>query len=259
MANVRELLQAVPLARDIDLKIWYAAIIEMCWLIVGRSGSGKSGFLWGAILSLLPAWLAGIVEFYGLDAKKLELSIGREVFDEYANTDEGMVEVLEKAVRRMEQRGQLLEGKKRTFTPSIETPLIIVCIDEQAPLSMMPNRTLQKQADEYMWKLVMQGRAIGISTICCTQEATKEIVKYRDMFNVRIAAGLNNGSMVDLVLGQGMRDAGALADQIPIGAPGAGCAYVLDTNRSNKPILVRAPLITDRDIREEIKLYTRQL
>ena len=63
--------------------------------------------------------------------------------------------------------------------------------------------------------------------------------------------------MVDLVLGEGMHDAGALCEQIPMGRAGAGVAFVLDAERSMKPLLVRAAWCSDVRIRNTLTPFVR--
>lgn len=53
--------------------------------------------------------------------------------------------------------------------------------------------------------------------------------------------------MVDLVLGKGMQEAGAVCEQIPRGNAGAGVAYIISETRL-KPICVRAAWCSDEDI-----------
>ncbi len=59
---------------------------------------------------------------------------------------------------------------------------------------------------------------------------------------------LDESDQVDMVLGDGARDRGVLADQIsPLPEVGAGVAYVrLET--SPDPVRVRAAYVTDADI-----------
>jgi S-DNA-T family DNA segregation ATPase FtsK/SpoIIIE len=70
----------------------------------------------------------------------------------------------------------------------------------------------------------------------------------RNLFPDRIAMRLDEPEQVDMVLGDGARDRGALADLIPTSpATGAGIAYVrLETDPD--PVRVRAAWVTDTDI-----------
>jgi S-DNA-T family DNA segregation ATPase FtsK/SpoIIIE len=246
-----ELLKAVPVARDIDGNWWYMAILGMHVFIVGRTGAGKNSIGWSIVLHLAPAWRAGLVKFWGLDPKRIELSIiGRDFWDYYANIDAEIVELLEHCVDDMHARMDSMQGVMRAFRPSVETPLNIIMADEMGYLSaMMPDKRLRARADAAITTILTQGRAPGYALVGTVQDPRKDVVNYRDLFPIRICGGLNEAKMVDLVLGEGMHDAGALCEQIPLGPAGAGVAYVLDAERMNKTRLVRAPWCSDEVIR----------
>jgi S-DNA-T family DNA segregation ATPase FtsK/SpoIIIE len=70
------------------------------------------------------------------------------------------------------------------------------------------------------------------------------------LFPVRIALRLDESDQVDMVLGDGARDRGALADEIsPLPYTGAGVGYVR-LEGSPHVVRVRAGFVTDNDIRE---------
>jgi len=74
------------------------------------------------------------------------------------------------------------------------------------------------------------------------------VLTIRNLFPDRIAMRLDEPEQTDMVLGDGSRDRGALADQIST-APdlGAGIAYVrLEGNPD--PVRVRAAWVSDEDI-----------
>jgi S-DNA-T family DNA segregation ATPase FtsK/SpoIIIE len=77
----------------------------------------------------------------------------------------------------------------------------------------------------------------------------------RNLFPDRIAMRLDEPEQVDMVLGDGARDRGALADLIPNGPDhGAGVAYVrLETDPD--PVRVRAAWVTDTDIQAMVAEY----
>jgi len=70
----------------------------------------------------------------------------------------------------------------------------------------------------------------------------------RNLFPDRIAMRLDESDQVDMVLGDGARDRGAIADLISTDpATGAGVAYVrLETDPD--PVRVRAAWVADADI-----------
>ncbi len=76
-----ELLKAVPVARDIDGKPWHMPIEGQHAFVVGRTGSGKNSITWSLVLRLAPAWKVGLVRYWGIDPKRIELAIGRGWWD----------------------------------------------------------------------------------------------------------------------------------------------------------------------------------
>ena len=79
------------------------------------------------------------------------------------------------------------------------------------------------------------------SRCCCP----KDVLPFRDLFPTRLALRLTEARHVDMVLGDGARNRGAVCDQIPDSRPGVG--YVaLDGVR--EPVRVRAAYVTDEDI-----------
>jgi S-DNA-T family DNA segregation ATPase FtsK/SpoIIIE len=80
------------------------------------------------------------------------------------------------------------------------------------------------------------------------QDPRKDVISLRNLFSTRIALRLDESDQVDMVLGDGARDRGALADQIsPLPCTGAGVGYVR-LEASPDPVRVRAAYVTDADI-----------
>ncbi len=217
--DLRALLKAVPMARDLDGHTWRMAIEGQHVFVAARTGGGKGSFIWALVLGLAPAWQAGLVKFWGADPNAQ------------------------------------LKGKARKFTPGPNTPLNVLIIDEMGYLAgLLPDKKLRERAQTAISTILALGRAGGYSVVGCVQDPRKETCGFRDLFPIRIAGGLDNATMVDLVLGDGMRDAGALCDQIPLPPHGAGVAYVLEET-TRKPRLVRAPWCSDETIRSVLARY----
>ncbi|HJT55284.1 MAG TPA: FtsK/SpoIIIE domain-containing protein [Ktedonobacteraceae bacterium] len=255
-ASPAAVLQAVPMARDINDAPWYMPIEGNHILLVGRTGSGKSSWIWSLVFGLAEARQAGLVRLWGLDPKRLELAYGMEWWDEYAYTAEGMAELLEKAVADMLERNNDLQGKARKFTPSPETPLQVIIIDELAFLSGAIDKKLQQRAQTAMRTILWLGRAAGYSLVGASQDPRKEVLGERDFYPTKVALGME-APMVDLVLGEGAWDAGAKAEQLPMREAGAGCAYIKD-ELNTKPLLVRAAWCSDEEIRHRLSSSTAQ-
>jgi DNA segregation ATPase FtsK/SpoIIIE, S-DNA-T family len=247
----RELLQHVPMARDLDGHAWHMPIEGQHVFIAARTGGGKGSWIWSLVLGLAPAWRAGLVTFFGCDPKRLELAIGRDYWEQYADSGEAIVALLEQCVHAMHERADSLQGKVRKFTPSQETPLVVIVVDELGYItSMMPDKKLRARAEDAIVTLLSQGRAVGYAVVAAVQDPRKETVNFRDLFPIRIAGGLPE-PMVDLVLGDGAHDAGALCEQIPLGNAGAGVGYVI-SETSLKPLCVRAAWCGDDAIKRAL-------
>jgi S-DNA-T family DNA segregation ATPase FtsK/SpoIIIE len=251
------LLKGVPVAKDLNGHVCRIPIESNHWFVAARTGGGKGSWIWSLVLGLVLAWLAGLVKFYGIDPKLIELSMGRDFFEQYADDDQSCVELLEKAVDEMHARGRAMQGVSRKFTPSLETPLIVVVIDEMGYLlAQLPDKRLRERANTAIAALLNKGRAPGFAVVGCVQDPRKETCNQRDGFTIRIAGGMP-APMVDLVLGEGMYALGARCDMIPPGQAGAGVAYVLD-EVSLKPRLVRAPWCSDETIQRVLQNVPRQ-
>ena len=97
--------------------------------------------------------------------------------------------------------------------------------------------------------LTSQGRSVGVCVVGALQDPRKDVISLRNLFSTRIALRLDESDQVDMVLGDGARDRGALADEIsPLPQVGAGVGYVR-LEASPDPVRVRAAYVTDTDIR----------
>ncbi len=225
-------------------------------LIAGATGSGKGSWLWSVIRGLLPAVCAGLVEIWALDPKRMELSFGRALFgDRYAADPAECAELLEAAVKVMQKRADRFAGLRRSHTPTAEDPFILVIVDEVAFLTAyQQDKGLRVRISAALATLTTQGRAVGVGVMAALQDPRKEVMNIRNLFPDKIALRLDESEQVDMVLGDGARDRGALADHIsPIPERGAGVGYVrLET--SPDPVRVRAAYVSDSDIRDMVDL-----
>lgn len=254
----REYLATVEIGKNEHGDPFRLPLIDSHALIAGITGAGKGSWVWSGLLRLVPAAKAGVVRFWGFDPKRMELSMGRELFgDRYASKPQELVELMERACREMEERSDQLAGKARRFEPSTEHPLEILMIDELGFLAeLLPDRNDQKRVDKALKALLVLGRAVGFTVIGALQDPRKSTLDVRDMFPNRVAMRLPKG-MVDLVLGNGMYDAGAHCDLIPFKV-GAGGAYVLGES-STVPQFVRASWVSDEAIRSAAESYQKFL
>ncbi|WP_169953593.1 FtsK/SpoIIIE domain-containing protein [Microbispora sp. H11081] len=220
-------------------------------LIAGATGAGKGSYLWSTIRGLLPAMRAGLVQVWALDPKRMELSFGRALFgSRYAADPKECADLLDEAVSVMQERADRFAGLQRSHTPKPGDPFVLVLVDEVAFLTAyQPDKQLRQRITAALATLTTQGRAVGVGVMAALQDPRKEVMNIRNLFPDKIALRLDESEQVDMVLGDGARDWGALADHIsPVPELGAGVGYVrLET--SPDPLRVRAAYVSDADIR----------
>ncbi len=198
---------------------------------------------------------AGLAEVWALDPKLMELSYGRELFQgRYAADPADCADLLDEAVSVMQKRAARFAGLQRSHVPTIEDPFVLVLVDEVAFLTAyQPDRQLRQRTSAALATLATQGRSVGVGVMAALQDPRKEVMNIRNLFPDKIALRLDESEQVDMVLGDGARDRGALADHIsPI--PELGVAYMrLET--SPDPIRVRAAYVSDTDIRAMVAYH----
>ena len=226
---IRVDLRALPVGRREDGQAWVVRVHGTHVLIAGATGAGKASLLWSIVRAMLPAMVAGLVRVWAADPKLMELAYGRAIFGRfgrYAATPEAIVAMLEDAVAAMQARAAVFAGRHREHTPTTEHPFIVVLVDEVAFLTAyLSDRAIRDRIKAALATLTTQGRAVGYSVIAALQDPRKEVMNIRNLFPDRIAMRLDEPEQVDMVLGDGARDRGALADQIPTDVQtGAGVA-----------------------------------
>ncbi|MEU6023480.1 FtsK/SpoIIIE domain-containing protein [Micromonospora sp. NPDC047134] len=241
---------ALPLGVREDLAVYCLRLLATHVLIGGATRMGKGSVIWSLLRSLAAGIRSGLVRVWAIDPKGgMELAIGRPLFSRYVDDDwTRMADLLDDAVTRMRARQQALRGKVRVHTPTTDEPLIVVVIDEIAALlAFLPDSDIRQRITQALGLLLTQGAGLGVLVVAATQDPRKEVVSVRDFFPTRIALGLTERAHVDLLLGDGARDRGALADQIPTSAKGV--AYVL-LDGQPEPARVRFSYLPDDVIRD---------
>jgi S-DNA-T family DNA segregation ATPase FtsK/SpoIIIE len=250
-------LSALPAGRCENGSPWLLRLLGTHVLIAGATGSGKGSVIWSVIRALIPGIAGGWVKVWALDPKRMELSYGRGLFDRYADQAAAMVELLEAAVTEMHDRAAQFGGRTRTFLPSAAYPFLVIVIDELAFITAyQPERDLRKRAEAALATLTSQGRSVGVCVVGALQDPRKDVISLRNLFPTRVALRLDESDQVDMVLGDGARDRGALADLIsPLPQQGAGVGYVR-LEGTPDPVRVRAAFVADEDIHAMVAAVT---
>src|SRR5215218_1037316 len=249
-------LMAVPVGLQEDGEPWRLRVLGTHLLLAGVTESGKSSVLWSLLRGLAPAIRDGTVVVWVLDPKGgMELGPGEALFARFCAEDfEAMADMLDEAVAVMQARTRRCrQTGVRLHTPTREEPLILVVIDEVATVTAyQPDAKLRARMARSVGLLLSQGRGPGVSVLAALQDPRMEVLGSRGLFPTRVALQLDEAGQVDMVLGPGARDQGALCDKIPDAT--RGVAYVR-TNGVREPVRVRAAYVSDDDIKKMADLY----
>ncbi|HVL83783.1 MAG TPA: hypothetical protein VM367_05730 [Pseudonocardia sp.] len=82
-------------------------------------------------------------------------------------------------------------------------------------LTAYGERGAVREALRLLAEILTQGRACLVSVMGYVQEPSKDVIDVRELFTTPVCLGVTAASHVDMVLGDGARERGALADEIP--------------------------------------------
>jgi len=246
---------ALPIGRREDAQTYRLRLFGTQVLIVGATGAGKGSVIWSVVRALAAGVRVGLVQLWAIDPKGgMELGAGAPLFTRFACRDfTAMASMLEEAVTVAQDRADRLRGRTRQHIPSLVEPLVVIVIDELAALTAyLTDRHTKDRIKGALSLLLSQGRAVGVHVVAALQDPRKEVLPFRDLFPTRIGLRLAEPAQVDLVLGDGARDRGALCDRIPHSTPGVGYV-VLDGDPT--PMRVRFGYVNDDDITAMAREY----
>lgn len=246
--RVAELLDAVPVGVTETGTLARVRVRGVHLMIAGTTGSGKSGLLWALLWSLARLIRAGYVEVFACDPKRIELAAladGPSPLGVVVKDADVMAAFLEAQVRDLDARCAELEGHTRKHTPTRAMPQRLVVVDELATLTALATRKDRERIEAALGHLESRGRAAGFTVVVTTVEPTKDVVRWRSLHAVKIGFRLEEDSHTDMVLGDGMRDRGAVCDHINPDTPGV--AY-LKVDGLRDSIRFRTVEITDTDL-----------
>ncbi|WP_329098200.1 FtsK/SpoIIIE domain-containing protein [Actinomadura citrea] len=217
-------------------------------LIGGIAGSGKSGGI-NVLMGNLSA--CEDVVIWAIDLKRgMELQPWAPCIDRLGTTPEDAVRLLRDAVIILEARAATLaKSGKRVWEPTRDNPALVIVIDEYAELA-------EEAADatSHSDSIARRGRAVAVQLIAATQRPTQKAMgkgAVRSQMDVRVSFRVRERKDVDLILGQGMLNAGWHAQTL--NAPGK---FLLSAPEHDTPRRARAYLLTDETVRATAERHT---
>lgn len=206
--DLKSSLRSVPLGLNESGEEVRVPVLESNILLAGLPGSGKS-----VGLNAIVAGLAQLpqVALFGIDLKRVELSLWANRFTRTALDGDAATALLEDLNALMEVRYRQLvsEGKRKydenDFTPEI--PLVVLVVDEMAQLVAGSTDAAGKKEDAarvtLLQKIIQLGRAAGFVVIGATQRPSSEVIptRLRDLFQIRIAYRTTTPEMTTMIVG----------------------------------------------------------
>lgn len=221
--------------------------------VAGASGSGKNSISASLLRGLAPAIRAGLVRLWIADPKQLEFAALAPIAHRYADSTTpdngyGCGELVTEYVETMQARQRDLKATgQRKATISREHPLDLLILDELGALLAYGDGATVRQLKKDLSLVASQGRATGHTMLGMVQEPTKDTVPVRELFTVRVCLRVTSASHVNMVLGDNMRERGAIADEIPNTDDTAGIGYVV-RHRTRVPMRIRAAYVNDAEL-----------
>ena len=203
----------------------------------GATGSGKSGWL-NVLMGNLTACPDVII--WAIDLKKgMELKPWESCIGRLATTPEQATALLHDGVLILQARAELLAGTgRRVWEPSSDAPALVIIVDEYAELA-----DDAPEAARYTDSVARLGRAVAVTLIAATQRPTQKAMgqgAVRSQMDVRVCFRVRERRDTDLILGQGMLNAGWHAHRL--NAPGK---FLVSAPEHGAPKRARGYLITD--------------
>jgi S-DNA-T family DNA segregation ATPase FtsK/SpoIIIE len=245
--SARSITEPVDLGPFEDAEPCRVSFLRRHALFAGTTGSGKSGGL-----NVLMATLAACddVVIWAIDLKKgMELQPWAACIDRLATTPEEAAALLADAVAILQARAAYLAAAgRRVWEPSPDMPALIIIVDEYAELA--------DEAPDAMTdtdSIARLGRALAVTLIAATQRPTQKAMgqgAVRSQMDTRLCFRVRERKDVDLVLGQGMLNAGWHAHTL--NAPGK---FLVSAPEHTTPKRARAYLVTDDDVARIVAYY----
>ena len=238
--SARSITEPVDLGPFADAEPCRVSFLRRHALFGGMVGSGKSGGL-NVLMGTLAA--CDDVVIWAIDLKKgMELGPWAPCIDRLTTTPEEAAALLADAVAILQARAAWMASTgRRVWEPSPDLPALVIIVDEYAELT--------DEAPEAMSdtdSIARLGRAVAVTLVAATQRPTQKAMgqgAVRSQMDTRICFRVRERRDVDLILGQGMLNAGWHAHML--NAPGK---FLVSAPEHTTPKRARAYLVTDDDV-----------
>jgi hypothetical protein len=245
--SARSISEPIDLGPFEDAEQCRVSFLRRHALFAGTTGSGKSGGL-----NVLMATLAACddVVIWAIDLKQgMELQPWAPCINRLATTPDQAAALLADAVTILQERASHLAATgRRIWEPSPDMPALVIIVDEYAELADGAPAAMSDSDS-----IARLGRAVAVTLIAATQRPTQKAMgqgAVRSQMDTRVCFRVRERKDVDLVLGQGMLNAGWYAHTL--NAPGK---FLVSASEHTTPKRARAYLVTDDDVARVTAYY----
>jgi S-DNA-T family DNA segregation ATPase FtsK/SpoIIIE len=216
-------------------------------LVVGLTGSGKSGLIWALLASLVRSGVP--YRLVVIDPKGgMELRALKPLAHRYAVMPDEVAQVLTDSVADMRARADALgDAGARRYTPTAAMPYTVLVVDEFLALTTFVPAKLRGRIERDLGLLITQGRAPGFVGWFCSQGSQLDALgRARTFIPQRACLATDDVETTVAALGNEARHS-ARCDQLSLKQPGVGYVHV-DGYRGLRRF--RAAFVTDAEARE---------
>jgi S-DNA-T family DNA segregation ATPase FtsK/SpoIIIE len=248
--SVTTITEPIELGPFEDAKPASVLLLRRHALLGGIAGSGKSGGI-NLVMGNLSACRDVVV--WAVDLKRgMELGPWSPCIDRLATTPEQARTLLSDAVAVLEARAARLAATgRRVWEPTPDAPALVIIIDEYAELAENAAPAMSDTDS-----IARRGRAVAVTLMAATQRPTQKAMgrgAVRSQMDLRVSFRVRERRDVDLILGQGMLNAGWHAHTL--NAPGK---FLISAPEHDTPRRARAYLLTDDAVRDAVRRYAEQ-
>jgi DNA segregation ATPase FtsK/SpoIIIE, S-DNA-T family len=220
------------------------------FLRAGETGSGKNSIPAQRLRAAAPLIRAGLVRPWLIDPKKMEWNWLKPIVDgRYAEGPEDALDLLDAFVANMQAKQKMMQRRKLRSAPvSPEFPIDWLIFDEIGyAMAYQPQNAHAICGQTAI--IASTGRTTHDVVEALVQEPTKDTVPVRELLPHRVCLRVSSSSHPDMVLGDGMRARGAVADELPNGEEYAGIGFAR-AEKTRQPRRVRIAYTDDAQCSE---------